>query len=84
MGEERARVQRVATGVPITVIYVGHGDDEVAIKDLASTIKGLPKKVDRATMAAVIKRVSSVSQGLASLPIPKGVDPTKMRAPRPR
>jgi len=84
MGEERARVQRVATGVPITTIYVGHGEDEVAIKNLASTIKSLPKKVDRATMAAVIKRVSSVSQGLASLPIPKGVDPTKMRAPRPR
>ena len=84
MGEERARVQRVATGVPITVIYVGHGEDEVAIKDRASRIKALPKKVDRATMAAVIKRVSSVSQGLASLPIPKGVDPNKMRAPRPR
>ena len=50
----------------------------------ASTIKGLPKKVDRATMAAVIKRVASVSPGLSSLPIPKGVDPTKMRSPRPR
>lgn len=84
VGEERSRVQRVAAGVPVTVLYVGHGDDQVQIKDLASTIKALPKKVDRATMAAVIKRVSSVSQGLSSLPIPKGVDPTKMRAPRPR
>ncbi|WP_150956687.1 DUF4191 domain-containing protein [Microbacterium testaceum] len=84
VGEERSRVTRVAAGVPVTVLYVGHGDDEVPIAKLASTIKALPKKVDRATMAAVIKRVSSVSQGLSSLPIPKGVDPTKMRAPRPR
>jgi len=84
VGEERARVLRVAAGVPVTVLYVGHGEDEVEIKDLASTIKALPKKIDRATMAAVIKRVSSVSQGLSSLPIPKGVDPAKMRAPRPR
>ncbi|MCI9858455.1 DUF4191 domain-containing protein [Microbacterium proteolyticum] len=84
VGEERGRVQRIASGVPVTVLYIGHGDDEVPIAKLASTIKGLPKKVDRATMAAVIKRVSSVSQGLSSLPIPKGVDPTKMRSPRPR
>ncbi|GAA2014406.1 DUF4191 family protein [Microbacterium ulmi] len=84
VNEERSKVQRVASGVPVTVFYVGHGDDEVPIAKLAPAIKALPKKVDRATMAAVIKRIDSVSQGLASLPIPKGVDPTKVRAPRPR
>ncbi len=82
--DERAKVQRVAAGVPVTVLYVGHGEDEVPIAKLASTIKALPKKVDRATMAAVIKRIDSVSQSLASLPIPKGIDPTRVRAPRPR
>ncbi len=65
------------------MLYVGHRDDEVPIAKLASTIKALPKKVDRSTMAAVIKRVSSVSQGLSSLPIPKA-DPPPRRAPRPR
>ncbi|MGC0370809.1 DUF4191 domain-containing protein [Microbacterium sp. SLBN-111] len=84
VNEERARVQRVAAGVPVTVLYVGHGEGDVEIKNLASAIKALPKKVDRTTQAAVIKRVASVSPGLSSLPIPKGVDPTKMRAPRPR
>jgi hypothetical protein len=84
INDERSKVQRVASGVPVTVLYVGHGEDEVSIAKLAPTIKGLPKTVDRATMAAVIKRIDSVSQSLASLPIPKGVDPTKVRAPRPR
>jgi hypothetical protein len=84
VNDERSKVQRVASGVPVTVLYIGHGEDEVAIKNLASTIKRLPKKIDRATMAAVIKRVDSVSQSLASLPIPKGIDPTRVRAPRPR
>ncbi len=84
VGEERAKVQRVASGVPVHVFYVGHGTDEVPISRLAKTIKSLPKAIDRATMAAVIKRVDSVSQSLASLPIPKGIDPTKVRAPRPR
>ena len=84
INDERSKAQRVATGVPVHVFYVGHGADEVPIAKLASTIKGLPKKIDRATMAAVIKRLGSVSQSLASLPIPKGIDPTKVRAPRPR
>lgn len=84
IGDERMKIQRVASGVPITVFHVGHGQDEVAIADLGKAIKKLPKKVDRTTMAAVIRRVDSVSQSVASLPIPKGIDPTKARAPRPR
>ena len=84
IGDERSKVQRVASGVPVTVLYVGHGADEVPIDQLAKTIKKLPKKLDKATEAAVIKRLDSVSQSLASLPIPKGIDPTKVRAPRPR
>lgn len=84
VNEERSKVTRVASGVPVTVLYIGHGDDEVPIDKLASTIKALPKKIDRSTQSAVIKRLESVSQSLASLPIPKGIDPTKARAPRPR
>jgi hypothetical protein len=84
VNEERSKAQRVAQGVPVTVFYVGHGEDEVPISQLAKHIKSLPKKIDKSTMAAVIKRIDSVSQSLASLPIPKGIDPTKVRAPRPR
>jgi len=84
VNEERVKAQRVAHGVPVTVLYVGHGDDEVAIADLSKTIKKLPKAIDKATMAAVIRRIESVSQSLSSLPIPKGIDPTKVRAQRPR
>lgn len=84
VNDERQKIQRVASGVPLTVLYVGHADDEVHISQLAKTIKRIPKKIDRATMAAVIKRVDSVSQTVTSLPIPKGIDPTKVRAPRPR
>ena len=69
---------------PITVLYLGHGEGDVKIDDLSKTIKSLPKKIDKTTMAAVIRRIDSVSQSLASLPIPKGIDPTKVRAQRPR
>ncbi|HWV49657.1 MAG TPA: DUF4191 family protein [Microbacterium sp.] len=84
VNEERTKAQRVAHGVPVTVLYVGHGEDEVAIADLSKTIKKLPKAIDKTTMAAVIRRIDSVSQSVTSLPIPKGVDPMKARAQRPR
>lgn len=84
VNDERMKVQRVASGVPVQVFYVGHGDDDIPIGKLAGAIKSLPKKVDRATMAAVIKRIDSVSQSVTSLPIPKGIDPLRARAPRPR
>lgn len=84
VGEERAKAQRVATGVTVTVIYVGHGDDEVPIDRLAKTVKALPRTIDKTTMAAVIKRLESISQSQSSLPIPKGIDPAKVRATRPR
>lgn len=84
INEERTKAQRVANGVPVNVYYVGHGDDEVHIADLSKTIKKLPKAIDKATMAAVINRMASVSQSVASLPIPKGIDPMKARAQRPR
>lgn len=84
VADEKMKVQRVASGVPINIVYVGHGEGDVPISKLSSTIKALPKKVDRTTMAAVVKRVDSVSQSVTSLPIPKGIDPMRARAPRPR
>lgn len=84
VSDEKMKAQRVATGVPITVLYIGHGEGDVPIAKLASTIKALPTKIDRGTMGAVIKRIESVSQSVTSLPIPKGIDPMKARAPRPR
>jgi hypothetical protein len=84
INEERTKAQRVAHGVPVNVFYVGHGEDDIAIADLAKTIKKIPNAINKTTLAAVIRRIDSVSQSVASLPIPKGIDPTKMRAQRPR
>ncbi|MGW9111831.1 DUF4191 domain-containing protein [Microbacterium sp. NPDC055683] len=84
MRDERMKAQRVAQGVPVHEFYIGHGEGEVPIDRLSKTIKALPKAIDRATMGAVVQRIESVSQSLASLPIPKGIDPTKVRAQRPR
>src|SRR5690606_13415938 len=54
VNEERSKAQRVAQGVPVTVLYVGHGEGDVPIDQLSKTIKSLPKVINKATMAAVI------------------------------
>jgi hypothetical protein len=84
VNDERSKAARVAHGVPVTVLYVGTGEGDLRIADLAKTIKKLPKVIDKATMGAVLRRIESVSQSISSLPIPKGIDPTKVRAQRPR
>ena len=84
--KERTTARRIThDAVPVNVFYVGHDEDSVPIDRLAKTIKRLPKVVDRRGMAQLIARTDSISQGaMSSLPIPKGVDPMKVRAPKPR
>jgi hypothetical protein len=84
INEERKKADRVAHNVPVHVLYVGQDEEGLALKDLAKAIKALPKSTDKATRVAVIQRLASMQTGLASMPIPKGIDPTKVRAPRPR
>lgn len=84
MRDENMKAKRAANGVPVHTFYVGHGEDDIEIKHLAKHIKALPKAIDKATMNAVVSRLESLSQSLSSLPIPKGIDPMRARAPRPR
>lgn len=84
--KERTTARRIThDSVPVTVFYVGSDPDDVPIDKLAKKIKKLPKAVDRRGMQQLIARTESISRGaMSSLPIPKGVDPTKVRAPKPR
>ncbi len=85
VADEEKRAKRIASGVPVTIFYVGDEEGQVPLKKITKTIKSLPKAIDKATQAAVVKRAESVAaSGVGSLPIPKGVDPNKVRAPRPR
>lgn len=82
--EEKLKADRVAHGVPVHVFYEGDGEGDVPMDQLVKTIHQLPKKVDRNTRAAIVQRLDSMKQGLGSLPIPKGIDPNRVRAQRPR
>ena len=79
---ERRKVERVASGVPVTLLRVGEGgtEDEVTIRKLASRVQRMKPVLTKDEVSVVNKRLKSI--GGVRPPLPKGVDPTKVRMDR--
>lgn len=77
---EKKRVERVAPGVPVMLMRVGNGEDEVPLNKLASRVQRLKPQITKDEMAVVNKRLKSL--GGMRAPLPKGVDPTRARMDR--
>jgi hypothetical protein len=77
--EERRKVGRVAPNVPVTVLHVGHEDGAIRLDQISRRLTRLKPKLTRAEVLAVSNRLESLGTGL---PVPKGIDPTKIRAVR--
>lgn len=77
---ERRRVERVAPGVPVTVLRVGDGDGEIAITKLTNKVQRLKPLLTKDEVSVVNKRLRAL--GGVKPPVPKGVDPTKARMDR--
>lgn len=79
--EARKEVARIVPGVPLHVLHVG--DDGLAVKEFFPTLYKIKGRVRSAEIVVVSNRLNSIAKTPASM-IPKGIDPTKMRAPKPR
>lgn len=79
--EARKEVARIVPAVPIHVIHVGA--DGLALKDMFKTMYKFPKGIRTAEILVVSNRLNSIAKTPMSQ-MPKGIDPTKMRAPKPR
>jgi hypothetical protein len=79
---ERRKVERVASGVPVTLLRIGEGgtDDEVSIRKLANRVQRMKPVLTKDEVSVVNKRLKSI--GGVRPPLPKGVDPTKVRMDR--
>jgi hypothetical protein len=77
---EKKRVERVAPGVPVTLMRVGNGEDEVPISKLASKVQRLRPAITKDEMSVVNKRLKAL--GGMKAPLPKGIDPTRARMDR--
>lgn len=77
--DEKRKVSRAIPGVTISVLNVNSQPDSVPLYSLTKAIYKLKKTLSRAEVSVVNKRLAGL--GL-NIPIPKGIDPNRMRAGR--
>lgn len=80
MQDEKRKMERFLSGVPVTEVMVGENAGQVSIRKLHKHLKKLPKKLNTAQLREVRARLRSV--GGLNLPMPKGPMPTNVRMPR--
>jgi hypothetical protein len=80
--DERRVVARILPNVPVSFLYVGPDEDSIPLSKLMRNLRGIKPALRKTEVMAVSNRLSSLSKG--NLPIPKGIDPTKVRSQRPR
>ena len=79
--DEARKVQRAVPGVTVHKLKVNVDQGGIRLHALLKTVYKLKKALNRAEVSAVLNRLSALSSA-ASLPIPKGIDPNKIRAPK--
>jgi len=81
--EQRRIVQRIVSNVPITVIHVGPDADSTPLDRIPAVLRRTKSLLKKAEIRQIANRLESLNRS-GNLPIPKGIDPTRVRAPRPR
>ena len=79
--EERRKVARVLPNVTITTIYVGPDTDSVPLHKIPRKLAKIKPTLTKPEVRAISNRLQSLEN---PMPIPKGVDPMKVRAQRAR
>jgi hypothetical protein len=82
LDEERRTVSRILPNVPVTFLYVGPDADSTPLYKLAGRLQRIKPALRKAEVLAVSNRLSSLSK--PPVGIPKGIDPNRVRAQRPR
>jgi hypothetical protein len=79
LDEELRKLKRTTPGVQIHIFYVTGDDSGTPLAKLPREIMRLKRTLNRSEVSAVNSRLQSLGM---NLPIPKGMDPTKMRGSR--
>ena len=78
---ERKKISRIAgASVPVTVLRIGEGEDEVSVRKVTSKIQRMKPVLTKEEVTAVNKRLKAM--GGMRPPLPAGVDPNRMRMDR--
>ncbi len=82
LDDERRKVTRIIPNVPVTYLRVGPDADSIPLRMIPKKLARIKRTLTKAEVLAVSKRLSSL--GSAQLPIPKGIDPARVRPQRAR
>ena len=77
LASEKRKHEQVSFGVPVQIIQMGNGADQVPLDKLVDHIKKLPKQLTPAKIAEVQARLRALDAMRPKLPIPKGPINTK-------
>ena len=83
LDKERANVARLLPNVPIYLLYVGPDADSVPLYKVPAALRKFKNKLTKAEVQQIDKRLTSVGK-VKGFGIPAGIDPQRLRAPRPR
>jgi hypothetical protein len=79
--QERRRISKlIGSEVPVTVMHAGDGEGQIPLRKLRGAVLKLRPKLTKVEVAEVSKRLRAF--GAVKPPIPKGIDPTRMRPDR--
>ena len=82
LDKERANVRRILPEVPVHLIFVGPDPDSTPLHKIVGRLAKYKRALTKSEIQQVSNRLQSL--GKNGLPIPKGIDPQRVRAPRPR
>ena len=80
--DERRSIERILPNVPVNFLYVGPDAESVPLYKLAGRLRKLKRVLRKPEIFAVSNRLNSL--GKNGLPIPKGIDPMRVRSQRAR
>lgn len=80
LASESRKVQRVIPNVPVVEIQCGRGEDQVPLPKLVRHVQRLKPQLTKHQVAEISRRMRALQQ--TRLPIPKGIDPMKVRPDR--
>jgi len=82
LDDERKSIARIIPNVPITFLYVGPDAESTPLHRIPVSLAKIKSTLRKPEIIAVNNRLSSL--GKNAMPIPKGIDPFKVRSSRPR
>lgn len=81
--DERRKVARILPSIPINTVFVGPDEDATPLMRIPAKLRTFKRVLRKQEVLTVVNRLQSLG-GKNLMPIPKGIDPMKVRAQRAR